>query len=97
LRPLNTIRIGYFQKAFEQTDNHPTKPFDDAALAVFAKMGVKLIPVDLTMTLPVPALRIILNAESGAAFDALTRSADDDQMEKDPERSTGPTRSARRA
>src|SRR5262245_9682489 len=42
LRPLNTIRVGYFQKAFEQADQHPTKPFDDAALAVFAQMGIKL-------------------------------------------------------
>ncbi|HSL71297.1 MAG TPA: amidase [Longimicrobiales bacterium] len=85
-----TLRIGYFQKAFEQTENHPTRPFDDAALAVFRKLGINLIPVDLTMTLPVGALRIILNAESAAAFDELTRGLADDLMLKDPERSTWP-------
>jgi Asp-tRNA(Asn)/Glu-tRNA(Gln) amidotransferase A subunit family amidase len=89
-RALNTIRVGYFKSAFDQTENRPNKAFDDAALPVLERLGIKAVPIDLSMTLPVGALRIILSAESAAAFDALTRSADDDLMLAEPERSTWP-------
>ncbi|MGH7460445.1 MAG: amidase, partial [Longimicrobiales bacterium] len=70
--------------------NHPTKAFDDAALPVLEKLGIRLVPVDLGTTLPVRTLGLILNAESAAAFDVLTRGKDDDLMLPDPERSTWP-------
>jgi Asp-tRNA(Asn)/Glu-tRNA(Gln) amidotransferase A subunit family amidase len=89
-RPLNTIRVGYFKAAFDQTENHPTKLFDDAALAVLDRLGIRPVPVDLTMTLPLRTLGLILSAEAAAAFDALTRGPDDDLMLPEPERSTWP-------
>jgi Asp-tRNA(Asn)/Glu-tRNA(Gln) amidotransferase A subunit family amidase len=76
------LRIGYVKSAFDtpQVDPadakrnlHATKPFDDAALEVLKRIGVNLIPVDLP-DLPYDPMRLILNAESAAAFDELTRS-----------------------
>ena len=76
------LRVGYVKSAFDlpvtdPTDPkrtlHATKPFDDAALDVFRKLGINLIPVDLP-DVPYDAMRIILTAEAAAAFDDLTRS-----------------------
>jgi Asp-tRNA(Asn)/Glu-tRNA(Gln) amidotransferase A subunit family amidase len=77
-RTLSGIRVGYLKAGFEA--DHPTKAFDDAALTAMRSLGVNLIPVEIAADLPVPALRIILQAESAAAFDELTRSNRDDQM-----------------
>ncbi|HET9441661.1 MAG TPA: amidase [Longimicrobiales bacterium] len=82
-RDLKTLRIGYYKSAFDATENHATKSFDDAALAVLrSKLGVSLIPVETPSQYPLSALRIILSAEAAAAFDALTRGTDDDLLEK---------------
>jgi Asp-tRNA(Asn)/Glu-tRNA(Gln) amidotransferase A subunit family amidase len=79
------LRVGYVKSAFDlpavdPTDAkrtmHGTKTFDDAALDVFRKLGIKLIPVELP-DVPYDAMRIILTAEAGAAFDELTRSERD--------------------
>jgi Asp-tRNA(Asn)/Glu-tRNA(Gln) amidotransferase A subunit family amidase len=79
------LRVGYVKSAFDlpltdPTDAkrtlHGTKQFDDAALGVFGKLGIKLIPVDLP-DLPYDAMRIILTAEAAASFDELTRSERD--------------------
>jgi Asp-tRNA(Asn)/Glu-tRNA(Gln) amidotransferase A subunit family amidase len=76
------LRVGYVKSAFDlpltdPTDPkrtlHATKTFDDAALDVFRKLGINLIPVDLP-DVPYDAMRIILTAEAAAAFDDLTRS-----------------------
>jgi Asp-tRNA(Asn)/Glu-tRNA(Gln) amidotransferase A subunit family amidase len=76
------LRIGYIKSAFDTplTDPadpkrtlHGTKKFDDAALDVFKRLGIDLIPVDLP-DLPYDAMRIILSAEAAASFDELTRS-----------------------
>jgi Asp-tRNA(Asn)/Glu-tRNA(Gln) amidotransferase A subunit family amidase len=76
------LRVGYVKSAFDLplTDPsdakrtlHGTKKFDDAALDVFRKLGINLIPVDLP-DVPYDAMRIILTAEAAAAFDELTRS-----------------------
>lgn len=76
------LRIGYVKSAFDTplTDPadpkrtlHGTKKFDDAALDVFKRLGIDLIPVDLP-DLPYDAMRIILSAEAAASFDELTRS-----------------------
>jgi Asp-tRNA(Asn)/Glu-tRNA(Gln) amidotransferase A subunit family amidase len=76
------LRVGYVKSAFDlpvadpndpKRILHPTKPFDDAALDVFRKLDINLIPVDLP-DVPYDAMRIILTAEAAAAFDDLTRS-----------------------
>jgi len=82
------IRVGYVKSAFDLpvTDPndpkrtlHATKMFDDAALDVFRKLDVNLIPVELP-DVPYDAMRIILTAEAGAAFDDLTRSNRDNLL-----------------
>jgi Asp-tRNA(Asn)/Glu-tRNA(Gln) amidotransferase A subunit family amidase len=77
-KKISQLRIGYLKSAFDA--DHPTKRFDDAALEVFGRLGLKLIPVEIETTIPVQALSIILQAEAAAAFDELTRSNRDDQM-----------------
>ncbi|HMG70485.1 MAG TPA: amidase [Gemmatimonadaceae bacterium] len=87
LSPKN-LRVGYVKSAFDTpvTDPadakrtmHATKPFDDAALDVFKRLGINLIPVSLP-DLPYDAMRIILTAEAAAAFDDLTRSNRDSEL-----------------
>jgi Asp-tRNA(Asn)/Glu-tRNA(Gln) amidotransferase A subunit family amidase len=79
------LRIGYVKSAFDTpvtdpTDPkrtlHATKKFDDAALDVFKRLGINLMPVDLP-DVPYDAMRLILTAEAAAAFDELTRSERD--------------------
>jgi Asp-tRNA(Asn)/Glu-tRNA(Gln) amidotransferase A subunit family amidase len=88
--PLRSIRVGYVKSAFDlpETDPtapegrqrvHPTKAFDDAALAALRKLGVALIPVELPEA-AYNAMRLILVAEAAAAFDELTRSNRDDGL-----------------
>ena len=83
-----SLRVGYVKSAFDTpvTDPadakrtmHATKPFDDAALDVFRRLGINLIPVTLP-DLPYDAMRIILTAEAAAAFDDLTRSNRDNEL-----------------
>lgn len=75
------LRVGYVRSAFERPleDGHSTKPFDDAALEVLRTLGVELVPVEIP-DLDYNAMRIILTAEAGAAFDELTRSGRDDEL-----------------
>ncbi len=65
------VRVGVMRADFERQT--ATKPFDTAALQVMAGLGVSLIDVEVPEH-PYAALRIILTAEAGAAFDDLTRS-----------------------
>jgi Asp-tRNA(Asn)/Glu-tRNA(Gln) amidotransferase A subunit family amidase len=76
------LRIGYVKSAFDTPLTDPTDPkrtlhgskkFDDAALEVFKRLGISLIPVALP-DVPYDAMRLILSAEAAAAFDELTRS-----------------------
>ncbi len=72
--PVRGLRVGYLKSAFElPVERRPTKPFDDAALEVIRGLGVDLVPVEIP-DLNYDAMRIILTAEAGAAFDELTRS-----------------------
>jgi Asp-tRNA(Asn)/Glu-tRNA(Gln) amidotransferase A subunit family amidase len=82
------LRIGYVKSAFDTpfTDPndakrtlHATKNFDDAALDVFKRLGINLIPVELP-DLPYDAMRLILSAEAAASFDELTRSERDKEL-----------------
>jgi Asp-tRNA(Asn)/Glu-tRNA(Gln) amidotransferase A subunit family amidase len=79
VRPAS-LRVGYLKSAFDTADNHPTRDFDLKALDVLRGLGAQLTPVELPDMYPVPALRIILNAEAAAAFDELTRSGRDDAL-----------------
>lgn len=65
------LRVGVMRADFER--QQATKPFDAAALQVMAGLGVSLVDVEVPEH-PYAALRIILTAEAGAAFDELTRS-----------------------
>jgi Asp-tRNA(Asn)/Glu-tRNA(Gln) amidotransferase A subunit family amidase len=82
------LRIGYIKSAFDLPVNdpkdpkrvvHSTKKFDDAALAVFDRLGIRLIPVELP-DLPYSAASLMLTVEAGAAFDELTRSDRDREL-----------------
>ena len=78
--PLSQLRIGYYRSAFDATDRHPTKPFDDRALDALRSLGVDTVPIELPEAYPVDALHVILDAEAAAAFDDLTRSNRDDLL-----------------
>jgi Asp-tRNA(Asn)/Glu-tRNA(Gln) amidotransferase A subunit family amidase len=52
------------------------REYNDAALAKLGEMGVELIPVELPK-FPYDAIRVMLEAESAASFDDLTRSGRD--------------------
>ena len=72
--PLAGLRVGYVKSAFDApVERNSSKPFDDAALDVLRGLGLDLIPVEIP-DLNYNAMRIILTAEAGAAFDELTRS-----------------------
>jgi Asp-tRNA(Asn)/Glu-tRNA(Gln) amidotransferase A subunit family amidase len=63
-----------------QRQQHLTKAFDDAALAVLRdKVGISLVPIELPDA-PYAAMRLILTAEAAAAFDELTRSNRDQEL-----------------
>jgi Asp-tRNA(Asn)/Glu-tRNA(Gln) amidotransferase A subunit family amidase len=77
-RPLSDLRVGVIPSAFAEDEG---SDFDREALRVLrAELGVDPVPVELPDDLPLGALRLILNAEAAAAFDALTRGPDDDEL-----------------
>lgn len=82
------LRVGYIKSAFDlpaadpknpKRMPHETKKFDDAALNVFKRLGVNLIPIELP-DLPYGAIRLMLTVEAAAAFDELTRSGRDREL-----------------
>ena len=77
--PLATLSIGYVKSAFEDTESR-THQFDAPAPDVLRRLGADLIPIEMPSDLPISAMRIILTAEAGAAFDELTRSGRDDLL-----------------
>lgn len=91
---LHGIRVGYLRTAFgreprgddeeELAESRRAIALESAALDVVRgaveKAGGSLVPVELPSELPVSALRIILTAEAGAAFDELTRSGRDELL-----------------
>ncbi len=85
------LRIGYLASAFEDEPRSERarewRRMDREVLDVLRSLGAELIPFEMPDGLPVNALRIILEAESAAAFDDLTRSGRDALMD---ERSSWP-------
>jgi Asp-tRNA(Asn)/Glu-tRNA(Gln) amidotransferase A subunit family amidase len=82
-RPLSSIRIGFLQSAFEaEREDAESARFDAQVLTALRELGADLIPVDIPDDddAPINAMRIILSAEAGAAFDELTRSDRDDLL-----------------
>jgi Asp-tRNA(Asn)/Glu-tRNA(Gln) amidotransferase A subunit family amidase len=75
---LKDLKIGYLKDLFESRRSRSKN--DSLSLIKLQDLGANLIPVTLPDSIPVRALSIILSAESGAAFDELTRSNQDDLL-----------------
>lgn len=74
---LKALRIGYYKSAFDSL--RPNKAIDDSVLTVLRALGVELIPIELPH-LSIHALRLILTAESSAAFEHISRTGQDDSL-----------------
>ncbi len=81
-RPISELRVGYYRSGFEaERERDPEwKTFDERSLEVIRGMGIDPVPVDTPDDLPIGAMRIILSAEAGAAFQELTLSGRDDLL-----------------
>ncbi len=73
------LKVGYLKSLFDLHDNRTN---DSITLNEIRNMGITLTPVVLpdSATIPVKSLAIILVAESAAAFDDLTRTNKDDEL-----------------
>jgi len=80
---LADLRIGYVKSAFEK--ERERKAQDDQTLTVLRSLGAELIPIELPDDYPIEALVICLFVEAAAAFDALTRSNEDDLLVRQSE------------
>ena len=76
------LKIGYLKSDFDKHYDFHSQ--DSVTIAKLRELGAELVPIDLP-SLPVNDLAIILSAEAGAAFDALTRSNRDDLLVKQDE------------
>jgi Asp-tRNA(Asn)/Glu-tRNA(Gln) amidotransferase A subunit family amidase len=75
---LKKLKIAYLKSSFES--DYPNKANDEAALKVIRSLGIEPVAVELPKDIPTGAIRIMLTAEAGAAFDVLTRENIDDQL-----------------
>ncbi len=82
LDELKELRFGYNKAAFES--EYENKKLDQDALAVLARLGVELTPIELP-DLPVAKMLVVLEVEAAAAFDELTRNNRDDEMVRQAE------------
>ncbi len=80
LTDIRKLKVGYLASLFGQDDENRAN--DSISLEVFRKMGITLSPVSLpdSATIPVKSLALVLVAEAAAAFDDLTRSNKDDEL-----------------
>jgi Asp-tRNA(Asn)/Glu-tRNA(Gln) amidotransferase A subunit family amidase len=76
---LRSIRVGFYEKAFEKEKDSKSKQNDLKVLDILRSLGVNLVPVDMPR-LPIEPLSLILSAEAAAAFDDLTRGNADDLL-----------------
>lgn len=83
-RPLSSLRVGYLKSGFEDEESR-SHDFDGPALDAVRRLGVDPIPVELPERFPLNAIRFVLNAESAAAFDELTRSGRDELLVRQTE------------
>jgi Asp-tRNA(Asn)/Glu-tRNA(Gln) amidotransferase A subunit family amidase len=82
-----SLRVGYVKSLFEtpleegddEEDDEEMRANDLATLEALREAGIDPIPIDLP-DMQFDALALILTAESGAAFDELTRSGRDDLL-----------------
>jgi len=77
---IKKLKVGYLASLFGSEDEN--RENDSISLEVFRKMGVTLSPVMLpdSATIPVKSLALVLVAEAAAAFDELTRTDKDDEL-----------------
>ena len=76
------LRVGYLKSLFEEKPQEGAEEwhaFNLKSLEELRKLGIELRPIELPK-LPIDALRVILGAETAAAFDELTRSGKDDLL-----------------
>src|SRR5207247_149861 len=64
-RDLRTLKVGFIEDGKAIADRRE--------LVVLRELGVQLVPLKLHVKQPLNALRLILTAESAAAFDDITR------------------------
>lgn len=79
-KDIKKLRIGYAKNFFDRIKD--TSANEWKVLKSFEQMGIKLIPVNFpdSTSYPFDIVGIIINAESAAAFDELTRTDMDDQL-----------------
>jgi Asp-tRNA(Asn)/Glu-tRNA(Gln) amidotransferase A subunit family amidase len=75
---IKDLKIGYFPAFFEGDRSNLAN--DIQVLEDLKAMGLILHPLELSTSVPVSSMRIILEAEAAAAFDDLTRSNRDDLL-----------------
>ena len=77
---IKKLRVGYLKSLFGTEDENRAN--DSISLSEFRKMGITLTPVALpdSNTIPVNSLAIVLVAEAAAAFDDLTLTNKDDEL-----------------
>lgn len=74
-KPASGTRIGYYKS--RMTSDYPFHDQDSVALKTLEGLGYELVPIELPEE---PEIGFILSVEAAAAFDALTRSNQDDQL-----------------
>lgn len=77
--PARELRVGYLESAFDRT--YRGKVTDEESLRVLGTLGIDLIPIAMP-EFPVQALRLIMDAETGAAFDELVLTGKTDLLER---------------
>jgi Asp-tRNA(Asn)/Glu-tRNA(Gln) amidotransferase A subunit family amidase len=80
------LRVGYVKAEFDR--DYAGRAADEETLRALRQSGIDLIPV-AAPSFPHDALRLIMDAETGASFDDLTRSNKDDLL-ADQERGARP-------
>lgn len=77
----NTLRIGYAENFFKRLDSNAN---ERKVLDVYRSLGAKLQPINFpdSAMYPQNLVSIVLNAESAAAFDELTRTNRDELIER---------------
>jgi Asp-tRNA(Asn)/Glu-tRNA(Gln) amidotransferase A subunit family amidase len=80
-RDPQSIRVGYYQSAFQTDEDYDNREADLATLEVLrSSLGLDVIPVELPADLPIDEMTLVLSVEAAAAFDELTRTRGTDSM-----------------